>query len=63
MKDLESVYPSLYELFNQSFIYLNEKKFVHLGEFKSLSLVNYKFKVIVLVEKNQIDNQEPPFFK
>ena len=61
LKDLESIYPSLYELFNQTFIYLDNKKFVHLGEFKSLSLVNDKFKVIVLVEKNQIDNQEPPF--
>ena len=61
LKDLESVYPALYELFNQNYIYLNGKKFVHLGESKSLSLVNNKFKVIVLVEKDQIENQEPPF--
>ena len=47
LKDLESVYPSLYELFNQNYIYLNGKKFVHLGESKSLSLVNNKFKVII----------------
>ena len=39
LKDLESVYPALYELFNQNYIYLNGKKFVHLGESKSLSLV------------------------
>ena len=61
LKDLESVYPALYELFNQNYIYLNGKKFVHLGESKSLSLVNNKFKVIVLVEEDQIENQEPPF--
>ena len=61
LKDLESVYPALYELFNQNYIYLNGKKFVHLGESKSLSLVNDKFKVIVLVENDQIENQEPPF--
>mgnify|MGYP002623021467 CR=1 FL=1 len=59
LKDLESVYPSLYELFNQSFIILDGKKFIHLGESKSL--VNDKFKAIVLVEKSQIDEQEPPF--
>ena len=61
LKDLESLYPSLYELFNQSFLFLDGKKFVHLGESKSLSLVNDKFKAIVLVEKSQIDDQEPPF--
>ena len=61
LKDLESVYPALYELFNQSFKYLNGKKFVHLGQSKSLSLVEDNFKIIVLVEKSQIINQEPPF--
>ena len=61
LKDLENVYPSLYELFNQSFTYLNGKKFVHLGQSKSLSLVDDNFKVIVLVDKKQINNQEPPF--
>ena len=61
LKDLESVYPSLYDLFNQSYIILDGKKFVHLGESKSLSLVNDKFKVIVLVEKDKIKDQEPPF--
>ena len=61
MNDLETVYPNLYELFNQSYTYLEGKKFVHLGESKSLSLVNDKFKVIILVNKNSIKDQEPPF--
>ena len=61
LKDLESVYPALYELFNQSYIYLNGKKFVYLGESQSLTLVNDNFKVIVLVNKKQIEEQEPPF--
>ena len=61
LKDLESVYPALYELFNQSFTYLDEKKFVRLGSSESLSLVNNKFKVIVLVDKNQINDEEEPF--
>ena len=61
LKDLEIVYPSLYELFNQNYIYLNGKKFVHLGESKSLALVNDNFKVIVLIEKDKLENQEAPF--
>ena len=61
LKDLESVYPALYELFNQSYTYLDGKKFVHLGESQSLALVNDNFKVIVLVNKKQIEEQEPPF--
>jgi hypothetical protein len=61
LKDLDSIYPALYELFNQSFIDLNGKKFVHLGQSKSLSLVDDNFKIIVLVEQNKILEQEPPF--
>ena len=61
LKDLDSVYPALYELFNQSYTYLDGKKFVYLGESQSLSLVNDKFKVIVMVDKDQIENQDPPF--
>ena len=61
LKDLESVYPALYELFNQSYTYLNGKKFVYLGESDTLTLVNDNFKVIVLVDKKQIEEQEPPF--
>ena len=61
LNDLETVYPNLYELFNQSYTYLEGKKFVHLGESKSLALVNDKFKVIVLVNKNLVKYQEPPF--
>jgi len=61
LNDLEIIYPILYELFNQSYTYLDGKKFVYLGESKSLSLVNDNFKVIVLVDKDSLKNQEPPF--
>ena len=61
LKDLDFVYPALYDLFNQSFINFNRKKFVHLGQSKSLSLVDDNFKIIVLVDKDKIQNQEPPF--
>ena len=58
LKDLEIVYPSLYELFNQSFTYLLDMKFARLGKSKSLSKVNDKFKVIVLVDKENIPKEE-----
>ena len=61
LKDVESVYPALYELFNQSFEFLPGKKSVHIGDSNSLALVNNKFKVIVLVDENQIKDQDPPF--
>ena len=61
LKDLEIVYPSLYELFNQSFTYFFNAKFARLGKSKSLSLVNDNFKVIVLVDKENIKKEDPPF--
>ena len=61
LKDLEIVYPSLYELFNQSFTYFLKIKFARLGKSKSLSLVNDKFKVIVLVDKENMVKEDPPF--
>ena len=61
LKDLEIVYPSLYELFNRSFINLQGVKFARLGKSKSLSLVNDNFKVIVLVDKKNIPKEDPPF--
>ena len=61
LKDLEIVYPSLYELFNQSYTYLLNIKFTRLGKSKSLSMVNDKFKVIVLVDKENIPIEDPPF--
>lgn len=61
LKDLEIIYPSLYELFNKSFINLQGTNFAKLGKSKSLSLVNDNFKVIVLVDKKNIPNEDPPF--
>ena len=61
LKDLEIVYPSLYELFNRSFTNLQGVKFARLGKSNSLSLVNDNFKVIVLVDKRNIPKEDPPF--
>ena len=61
LKDLEIIYPSLYELFNKNFINLQGTSFAKLGKSQSLSLVNDNFKVIVLVDKKNISNEDPPF--
>ena len=61
LKDLEIVYPSLYELFNRNFVELNEKKFTYLGKSQTKTLVNDNFKVIVYVDKENVPKEDPPF--
>ena len=61
LKDLDLVYPSLYELFNRNFIDLNGKKYTYLGKSQTKTLINEDFKVIVCVEKEKIKYQDPPF--
>ena len=65
LKDLDMIYPSLYDLFNQNFIMMGEKKFARIAyEFAKVSgEVNKEFHVIVMVNKNQIKNLkiDPPF--
>ena len=61
LKDLEVVYPSLYELFNQNFTYFMNTKFARLGKSESLTLVNDKFKAIVLIDKENMPKEDPPF--
>ena len=61
LKDLEIVYPSLYELFNRNFIEANGKKYTYLGKSQTITLVNEEFKVIVCVDKEKIIKQDPPF--
>ena len=53
--------PSLYELFNQSFTYFMNTKFARLGKSESLTLVNDKFKTIVLIDKENMPKEDPPF--
>ena len=64
LKDLESVYPALYDLFNQNFTIMNGKNFARISigsSFSIYSQVNKKFKCIVNVDINDISKQEPPF--
>ena len=64
MKDLESIYPSLYDLFNQNFTIVSEKNYARLSvgyTNNTFSLVNDWLKCIVLVNENNIKKQDPPF--
>ena len=64
LADLESVYPSLYDLFNQNFTIVSGKKYSRIAMGSSnntFSLVNDGFKCIVFVDKNMIEEEEAPF--
>ena len=64
LKNLEILYPSLYELFNKNFSeYGSENKFVKISyeEKQSLVQVNEKFRIIILVNENNLNFEEKPF--
>ena len=64
LKDLESVYPAMYDLFNQNFTVLSNKNYARLAVGSSVntfSLVNDKFRCIIDTDIEQIDNEEAPF--
>ena len=64
LSDLESVYPSLYDLFNQNFTVVSEKNYARIALGSSnntFSLVNDNFKCIVLVDQKEIINEDAPF--
>ena len=64
LKDLESIYPSLYDLFNQNFTVVSDKNFARIAlgsSNNSLSFVHNDFKCIILVDENEIEKEEIPF--
>ena len=63
LKDLNFIYAFLYDLFDQNSIYLENKKFVKIGMSKSLSLLNNKFKIILLEDKENISKLDSTFLK
>ena len=65
LKDLDMIYPSLYDLFNQNFTIMGNKQFARIAfEYAKISSeVNRNFHVVVLVNNIQIQNLklDPPF--
>ena len=65
LRDLDMIYPSLYDLFNQNFTVMGEKRFARIAfEYAKISSeVNKDFHCIVIVNNNQIKDLklDPPF--
>ncbi|KAL3853050.1 hypothetical protein ACJMK2_016633 [Sinanodonta woodiana] len=64
LKDLETVYGSLYDMLNQNYIVVGNKKNcrIALGPYSNpMCYVHDDFKCIVLVEESELDHSDPPF--
>ena len=64
LKDFDSIYPSLYDLFNQNFVKVKGKKYARIAlgnRTNSFSEVNKNFRCIIIVDQDKIPNQEIPF--
>ena len=64
LKNLDSVYPSMYDLFNQNFTVISGKNYARLAvgsNINSFAYVNKEFRCIVNVDIDKIGNEEPPF--
>ena len=63
MKYLSKVFPSLYDLFNQNFRKIGESNYarIALGDSNTQNyFVNKYFRCILLLDKKEIDEQDPP---
>ena len=57
MNNLELIYPSLYDLFNQNFTYISGKKYarITLGYVHDMSVeVNPYCRIVILIDQDQI---------
>ena len=63
LKGLEIIYPSLYDLFNQNFSEFNGNRYakISFSNNQSTSLINNKFKIVVLVDKQMVQYEDKPF--
>ena len=65
LRDLDMIYASLYDLFNQNFTVMGDKRFARIAfeTARISSEVNKNFHAIVIVSQNQIENLklDPPF--
>ena len=64
LKNLETVYPSMYDLFNQNFTVLSEKNYARLAvgsNTNTFAYVDKDFRCIVNVDTKKLDQEEAPF--
>ena len=64
LKDLESIYGSLYDMLNQNYAVVGNRKNcrVALGAYSNpMCQVHDRFRCIVLLDQNKVHNSEPPF--
>ena len=64
LRDLDIIYPSLYDLFNQNFTVVSKKNYARIAmgsTNNTFSLVNDGFKCIVLVDEKDLEQQKAPF--
>ena len=64
LKNLESVYPALYDLFNQNFTKVSDRNFARIAigsSTNAFSFVHEDFRCIVSVDEDQLEKEEPPF--
>ena len=65
LRNMENIYPSLYNLFNQNFTTLGKKRFsrIAFANYNTYSLVHEDFRAIVLVDDKKIEEkmEDPPF--
>ena len=65
LRNMENIYPSLYNLFNQNFTTLGKKKFsrIAFANYNTYSVVHEDFRAIVLVDEKKIEEkmEDPPF--
>ena len=65
LRNMENIYPSLYNLFNQNFTTLGKKRFARIAfaNYNIYSEVHENFRAIVLVDEKKIEEkmEDPPF--
>ena len=64
LKNLQSIYPSLYDLFNQNFKQFGDKRYTRIALGHSNSMyqpVHKEFRCIILVDPDEIEKEDPPF--
>ena len=64
LKNLDCVYPALYDLFNQNFTIISNKNYARLAvgsNTNTFGYVNKEFRCIINIDIDKINEEEPPF--